>query len=74
MPGKKKQLAEMPEVKVKVIQECKACGSELKKMLYDSRAEKPVYLYVCDKVDCPLYRQPQKYNGVLPGDVNIAIA
>ena len=60
--------------KAEVIQECKACGSELKKLLYDSRAKKKVYLHVCDKGDCPLYRQPQKYNGVLPVGINIAIA
>lgn len=72
--ARKKQPAETAEVKAEVIQECKACDSELKKLLYDSRAEKPLYVYVCDKVDCSLYRQPQKYNGVLPEGVNIAIA
>lgn len=52
---------------------CKHCQTELKKIVFDSRAKKAVYLYVCDKDGCPLYRQPQKYNGKLPTGINIAI-
>lgn len=53
-------------VKVATVGKCKQCGSKLKKLLFDSRAKKPLYLYVCDKIGCPLYRQPQKYDGDLP--------
>lgn len=85
MARKKKKLAEEPKAEVtpefvapepEIVSfgKCKACGSELKKLLYDSRAETPVYLYVCDKGDCPLYRQPQNYEGDLPAGVNMAIA
>jgi len=51
-----------PEVKAEVYK-CKSCGSELKKILFDSKATEPVYLYVCDVRNCPLYRQPQEYDG-----------
>ena len=90
MPRKKKAVAEEPkaevtpefvvpepeiEVKAEVsFGKCKACSFELKRILYDSRAKESVYLYVCDNGGCPLYRQPQKYEGDLPRGVNIAIA
>lgn len=53
---------EEPEVKAEVLK-CKSCGSELKKILFDSKAEERIYLYVCDKRNCLLYRQPQQYDG-----------
>jgi len=65
--------AEKPRAAVEVLK-CKHCRSELKRTLFDSRAKKPLYLYVCDKGNCPLYRQPQKYDGELPQGINIAIA
>jgi len=64
----------IPEPEIVSFGKCKACGSELKRILYDSRAKEPVYLYVCDNGGCPLYRRPQKYDGVLPAGVNMAIA
>lgn len=63
-----------PEPEVVSFGKCKSCGSELKKLLYDSRAKEPLYLYVCDKVGCPIYQQPQKYEGDLPAGMNITIA
>lgn len=72
--AKEKPKAEEPRVApVEEILKCKHCGSELKRILFDSRAKKPLYLYVCDNSDCPLYRQPQKYDGELPQGFNIAI-
>ena len=50
------------EVKAEVYK-CKSCGSELKRIVFDSKAEVPIYLYVCDKRNCPFYRQPQGYDG-----------
>lgn len=83
MPRKEKKLTEEPKAEVTEPEapepevsfgKCKACDSELKRILYDSRATEPVYVYVCDNPGCPLYRQPQKYDGVLPTGINITIA
>jgi predicted nucleic acid-binding Zn ribbon protein len=65
-------MAKKAETRAKVLK-CKQCKARLKRILFDSRAKKPVYLYVCDNNGCPLYRQPQKYSGGLPEGVNITI-
>lgn len=60
-----------PEPEIVSFGKCKHCDFELKKILFDSRAENPLYLYVCDNSDCPLYRRPQKTEGALPTGINI---
>jgi len=73
--AKKGTVAEVPvKVVAEALPQCKSCGNNLIKILFDSRAEKPLYLYLCNNPDCPLYRQPQESAGDKPRNINIIMA
>jgi len=65
MPLKKKTT---PKAK---LSGCKGCGKELEKIDFNSRSKAKLYVHVCDKPDCNLYRYFQGHEGPIPEGLNI---